>query len=421
MQNNNTMKLLGFQELDKKYVLNSVNTDKENNITHVYISTKQQNTYCPKCGTVCNKKKDSKTRDLNHGFFNGSKCKVYITQIRYKCSNCGSFYEDISDLCQKYYRHTNVSVLNVIKSLSDVKMSVNHISKINNMDNRLINRLFDIRVHELGLNNIVSLPPNIGIDEFKGNMKVNINNKMTKIKYQIQITNLDTGKVIAVLPIKDAKSIQNFLAKINNKKDVKNVVIDMSMQFKRILKRAFKNAVISVDYFHVTKLVTKAVDDLRLDLWRKHTDENTSEAKDIRKYLKSLKNLLLTDYRACKNINYKEKIDNKLKEVFAHFPMLEKAYHKLQEFYDIKRGSNKDLKVESFKQWFNSIENMDIKQFKSIKKTMFHWYTYIKNYYITGLSNGKTEGNNNSIKVLKRVSYGFGNYVNAANRILVCC
>lgn len=415
------MKLLGFQALDKKYVLNCVNINKESNITDVYISTKKQDTCCPKCGRISSKKKDSKIRNLNHGIFNGNKCEVHITQIRYKCSNCGSFYENISDLCQKYYRHTNVNILNVMNHLNDIKISINHISKLNNMDHRLINRLFNIKVHELGLNNLSSLPPNIGIDEFKGNMKVEINKKKIKIKYQIQITNLDTGKVIAVLSIKDAKSIQNFLAKIHNKKDVKNVVIDMSMQFKRILKRAFKNAVITVDYFHVTKLVTKAVDDLRLDLWRKYTSENTSEAKDIRKYLKSLKNHLLTDYSACKYINYKEKTDNKLKDVFEHFPTLEKAYNKLQEFYDIKRCDNKDSKLEAFKQWFHSIDDLDIKQFKSVKKTMSHWYTYIKNYYITGLSNGKTEGNNNSIKVLKRVSYGFGNYLTAANRILVCC
>lgn len=300
-------------------------------------------------------------------------------------------------------------------------MSINHISKLNNMDHRLINRLFDIKVHELGLNNIVSLPPNIGIDEFKGNMKVDIDNKKRKIKYQIQITNLDNGKVIAVLPIKDTKSIQNFLDKIHNKKNVKNVVIDMSMQFKRILKRAFKNALISVDYFHVTKLVTKAVDDLRLDLWRKYTSEYTAEAKDIRKYLKSLKHYLLTDYSACKDINYKEKIDNKLKGVFEYFPKLEKVYNKLQEFYDIKRYDSEKTKLNAFKKWVHSINDIDIKQFKIVTKTMFYWYSYIKNYYITGLSNGKTEGNNNSIKVLKRVSYGFGNYVTAANRILVCC
>ena len=51
---------------------------------------------------------------------------------------------------------------------------------------------------------------------------------------------------------------------------------------------------------------------------------------------------------------------------------------------------------------------------------MYHWYKYIKNMYTTNLSNGKTEGNNNSIKVLKRVSYGFKNFKNATNIILIC-
>ncbi len=108
-------------------------------------------------------------------------------------------------------------------------------------------------------------------------------------------------------------------------------------------------------------------------------------------------------------------------KVFGHFKELKESYQILQDFYDIKRCLTRELKIESFKQWVNSLNNVNIKQFKSVKKTIYHWYKYIKNYYITGFGNGKTEGNNNSIKVLKRVSYGFGNFTNAANRILVCC
>ncbi|MEG2460887.1 MAG: ISL3 family transposase, partial [Clostridia bacterium] len=385
----------------------------------IYLSTKKEKVCCPKCGTITNKKKDSRTRILKHGSSNGKVCKLYLTYIRYKCCACkSSFYEDISDVCQKYYRYSNVNILNVMKNLSDFKMSVKDISKMSNMDYRLINRLFNLRVHQEGLNNIVNLPPNIGIDEFKGNMKSKVGNKKIRIKYQIQITNLDTGQVIAVLPIKSEKCISNFLDKIKNKRDVKNVAIDMSMQFKRTFKRAFKNANISIDYFHVTKLVTTAVDNIRLELWRKYKADKSAEAKEIRQYLKSLKHCLLTDYEACKKEVYKTKIDIKLKNIFKHCAILENAYKKLQEFYSIKRLESKEQKVEAFKKWLNSID--EIKEFKTVKKTMFHWYTYIKNAYLTGYSNGKTEGNNNSIKVLKRVSYGFSDFEIGRNRILIC-
>ena len=420
MQNNNTMKLLGFQDLDEKYIVKDLKfSEKE---VQISIDTLKLSTPCPKCGHTCNKKKDTRIRILRHGYINGLKTIIRLKYIRYKCSCCNSsFYESISDICEKYYRHTNVAINNIKNNLSNLKISVSSISKMNNMNVKLINKLYAIKVHEMNLNNIVTLPPNIGIDEFKGNMKVSINGKRIKVKYQMQITNLDTGAIAALIPVKDEKSIKAFFKNIKNKKDVKNIVIDMSMQFKRIFKTEFKNAAISVDNFHVTKLVVTAVDKIRLELWRKYLDDKSEIAKEIRKYLKSLKPYLLTDFIACKNEKYKNKITEKLNKIFKYLPELKSAYDKLQEFYNIKRLQNSDDKISTFKNWINSIDIKVLSTFKSVKRTMFHWFTYIKNAFITGFSNGKTEGNNNSIKVLKRVSYGFVNFENAVNRILVSC
>ena len=420
MHNNDIIKLLGFQPLNEKYIVRDTKfTEKE---VQISIDTIKLSTPCPKCGHTCNKKKDTRIRILKHGYINGLKCIIRLKYIRYKCNCCNSsFYESISDMCEKYYRHTNSSINNVKNNLGNFKISVASISKMNNMNVKLINKLYAIKVHEMKLNNIVALPPNIGIDEFKGNMKVSINGKRIKVKYQMQITNLDTGDIVALIPIKDEKNIKAFLRNIKNKKDVKNVVIDMSMQFKKLFKTEFKNAAISVDNFHVTKLVVTAVDKIRIELWHKYVNDKTELAKEIRQYLKSLKPYLLTDFIACKNEKYKTKITEKLNKIFANIPELKVAYDKLQEFYNIKRLQSSNDKILIFKDWLNSIDIEVLSTFKSVKKTMFHWFTYIKNAFITGFSNGKTEGNNNSIKVLKRVSYGFVNFENAVNRILVSC
>lgn len=209
MHNNDIIKLLGFQPLNEKYKIQDINFTLED--VKISIDTQKLSTPCPKCGHICNKKKDTRIRILKHGYINGLKCSIKLKYIRYKCSGCNSsFYENISDICEKYYRHTNVAINNIKNNLTDLKISVSSISKMNNMNVKLINRLYDIKVHEMKLNNIVTLPPNIGIDEFKGNMKVSINGKRIKIKYQIQITNLDTGEIVALIPVKDEKSIKSF-------------------------------------------------------------------------------------------------------------------------------------------------------------------------------------------------------------------
>ncbi|MFC5976342.1 transposase, partial [Carnobacterium antarcticum] len=52
---------------------------------------------------------------------------------------------------------------------------------------------------------------------------------------------------------------------------------------------------------------------------------------------------------------------------------------------------------------------------KTLKKHMKH----IKNTVAYKYSNGKIEGINNKIKVLNRVAYGYRNFVNYKNRILL--
>ena len=61
----------------------------------------------------------------------------------------------------------------------------------------------------------------------------------------------------------------------------------------------------------------------------------------------------------------------------------------------------------------------DIPQLKECARTYQHWYVEIKNSLEVPYSNGPTEGFNNKIKVLKRISFGFRNFTNFKARILL--
>ena len=54
-------------------------------------------------------------------------------------------------------------------------------------------------------------------------------------------------------------------------------------------------------------------------------------------------------------------------------------------------------------------------------KTLKNWEPYILNSFDCPYSNGFTDGTNNSIKVLKRVTYDMPNFRNFRARILHCC
>lgn len=424
-RNNNIIKSLGLQDLPKKYKVSFLGYDKKLNKVVINIRTSRTSVRCPKCGKVINTYKDHKHKIIKHLDICNNKSIIEFSYARYYCKECNtSVIEDISDLVEKYYRYSNSVINSLLDKMSICRDSIKAIAQRENVSCRLVNRLFFKNVYIKKINDITWLPQNIGMDEFKGNMKVLVEDsngviKRVKSKYQVQITDLDTGKVIALLPFKETKTIKAFLDTITNKSEVRNVVIDFCMQFKRQLNEAFKNAKISSEYFHLTKLVTTAVDNNRLDIWRKITKDK--DKKEERKYLKSLKHCILTDInRENLDKNKKDKIISRLNKAFEYAPELKEAYNKLQEFYNIKRYSTNDERYQKFKEWFNSIDIKQMPEFKSLRRTVRSWYKYIKNMFYSNLSNGKTEGNNNSIKVLKRNSYGFCNFENAKNRILSC-
>ncbi|MBP9517660.1 MAG: transposase [Veillonella sp.] len=68
--------------------------------------------------------------------------------------------------------------------------------------------------------------------------------------------------------------------------------------------------------------------------------------------------------------------------------------------------------------WLDIVRTANIPEFSSVLKTFTSWREEIINALIYPYSNGFTEGCNNKIKVLKRVSYGIRNFRRFRTRIL---
>ena len=57
---------------------------------------------------------------------------------------------------------------------------------------------------------------------------------------------------------------------------------------------------------------------------------------------------------------------------------------------------------------------------KTSLKTIKGYISYIKNTFTMGYHNGYVEGNNNFIKVLKRIAFGFKSFTRFKARIMIC-
>lgn len=76
---------------------------------------------------------------------------------------------------------------------------------------------------------------------------------------------------------------------------------------------------------------------------------------------------------------------------------------------------------KAFLNWIKYAGSVGIKEFESCINTFRNWNKEILNAFKYGYTNGKTEGYNSKIKVLKRISYGLRNFNRFRNRILHIC
>lgn len=95
--------------------------------------------------------------------------------------------------------------------------------------------------------------------------------------------------------------------------------------------------------------------------------------------------------------------------------------HKLKEwFYEICQNNNYSYQHDALIDWIKNAESSGIAEFEKCAATYRRWFNEIKNAFEYGYTNGPTEGFNNKIKVLERVSFGIKNFHRFRNRIIHC-
>ena len=391
MQSNCITDLLNIQGVKVKEIKNNENLE-------IFLYTNPKLHRCPSCNNYTNKVHDYRVQKIQHIPIGGKKTILYLNKRRYVCPYCNKrFYEDY-EFVQRYFRKSNSLFDNVIDNLKQSK-NFKTISEDNKISQPTVVRFMNYKIFmENKYSQIITLPKHIGIDEFKGNCGS---------KYLFHIFDLDTHKTVDIVNGKSYKVLEQYFSNIENKSSVEIVSMDLCKSFKRIIKDKFLNATIIADCFHFTRVVMNCLDELRLDIWRKSKGSE-------KKYFKFLKHALMKDIS-----KVTDKDVEKLFHAFEFSPILKYAYNLKNEFIKIKTLNSYEEKEDAFKKWLYDTECSTIKQFKNCVKTLREWHAYISNYFKYGLSNGPTEGKNNLIKVIKRLSFGFRNFNNFRNRILI--
>ena len=372
------------------------NVEKTDCFTYIRFHLPVHEAVCPHCGALTHRIHDYRVKILRDLPVQEKPVRLKYNRRRYLCTQCGKKFNEPFSLAGKNLRTTaRLAVYGA--NCAAKRRSVKSIAEDLGVSASTVNRWLEY----LPQTPPKELPEVLSIDEFRGNSGGET--------FQCILTSPEKQQVFDILADRKKKTIVEYLKKFPNLDAVKYFVMDMNHVYLGICKELFPNAKPVADRFHYTRCCTEAVEAVR----KRVQDSLSSKAR--KRFKKSRKLLLKKDGK----LSPAERVA--VEVLLAHSEDLTRAWLLKEDFYRFLQSKDSDEAKKKLDQFCYSAKKLQLPEFEPLLKTLKNWEPYILNSFDCPYSNGFTEGTNNSIKVLKRVTYGMPNFRNFRARILHCC
>ena len=233
------------------------------------------------------------------------------------------------------------------------------------------------------------------------------------------------GSIVAIIEGTKADNVIAHLNKIplDKRRQVKEITLDMAPNMKLIARTSFTRATQVIDRFHVQKLASEALQEIRIKYrWIAIDQENEAIIKakvrgadyvpellitgETRKQILARSRYLL--YKSSEKWTIKQAI--RAKVLFKEYPEIEQAYKLSQElrlFFNTKTG--KGIALTKLAQWYDKVEKSGFKSFATIMNTIRINYEGIVNYFEHRSTNAAAESFNAKIKAFRSQFRGVKN------------
>ena len=233
--------------------------------------------------------------------------------------------------------------------------------------------------------------------------------------YVVVLVDLDKNELVGLAQSRQHKDSKEVLESWGDEvlSQIKEVSIDLSGNYRGLVKRVMPNADIVADRFHVAKLVNAELNRAR-NAERRAINKLEDEVKkeERQAIINQSKYALL---KPEERLTEKQKI--KLEAVKQALPKLAEMHRQKESFRAI---------FEEAKDWTDGVFQMldwlkdAQKTFQDSTATISRWFEEITNYFESRTTSGAVEGINNRLKLIKRSGYGFRNFANFRLRCLIC-
>ena len=248
----------------------------------------------------------------------------------------------------------------------------------------------------------------LSIDEVslsKGELYTFVTNKNVNVK--------NRKSVVAVINGTEAKVIQEVLEKIAlEKRDlVKEVTLDMARNMGLAVEKSFPKSQQVIDRFHAVRLVTDAMQHLRVKLrWEAIDQENNAIKQDKQRgekyYPETLSNgdtvkELLARSRYLLYAFEEDWTANQSKRaaiLFEKYPLLKQAYKLTLTFRNIYKCLSREKALNEFNDWKKKVIASKITEFNTALNSIEYHIENILNFFTNRSTNANAESFNSKIK-----------------------
>ena len=354
---------------------------------------------CPHCREFSEKVrvKDYRLQKIHVGSFGDRQIYALVRKRRRICPHCGrSFYEPVPDL-PKYQRRTGAVQRSIFMDCARME-SFTDTARRHCVSQPTVTRIFDRISYRVPRH----LPSILSIDEFKGNA--------SKEKYQVALNDPVRRMPLDILPSRDTQELIDYFMQFprHERAKVKAVVMDLSPIFRKVVRTVFPNAVIIGDRFHIQRLVLWAMERVRKKV-QKELKDGLRVKRNKAILRKSGVELTDRELKKLREILGKSRQLHCAYALKEHFRYIVRHFHTAEEF-----GASLDA-------WLQSVQESGLEEFSSLLTSFKGWQEEIINGMTGAYSNAYTEGLNNKIKVIKRVSFGFRSFERFRKKILITC
>jgi len=351
--------------------------------------TPKKTAICSNCGQRCQGRYDQRTcrvRDLRVA---GWVVYLEFERWRVRCSGCGGVHVERLDWLAQNPRYTERFALHVGRLCTS--MSNKAVAELERLHDSTVKDLSKLYMQEQVRRAGRLKPRAIGIDEIavrKGH------------DYRVVVSDLDQGRPIWMGGNgRTQADVEQFFAQLGSKASdgIELVVIDMWRPFRNAVRDKAPNAAIVFDKFHIMRHLSKALDQVRRDEYRRLQGKDRSWIKGQRYTLLSAQENLTLEGRQA------------LRKLLAANRRLNTAYLLKESFgqlwsYRTERGAR-----AFFERWKQSLRWQRLEPYRKFAEMIERHWDGIAAYCRpeNKVSLGMVEGLNNKIRVIQRSAYGY--------------